>query len=143
MAESNNIKYMKIHFTWINWSLENRKSIREKISQATEDERMDIAKHAGLDNEFLLRRNKDVVFKNIIYNRILTNKEIYRRVMPKVTEILPKTLHMQIKLQNYLKRKFQKQIFYIHLITILRKYQKWKRQIGLPLNIYNFSLNIT
>lgn len=59
MTESNTINYMKIHFTWINWGLENRKSIREKIIKATEDERIEIAKHAGLDNEFLLRRNKD------------------------------------------------------------------------------------
>ena len=90
MAVSNNINYMKIHFTWINWCLEHRKQLRDKIVQATEDERIEIAKHAGLDNEFLKRRLKDVVFQNIIYYKILSNKERYQRIMPKVTEILSK-----------------------------------------------------
>ena len=92
MIESKDIKYMKIHFTWINWSLENRKNIRERIIQATEDERIEIAKHIGLDNAFLLRRMKDVAFQNLIYYNILANKEIYRRIMSKVTEILSKNI---------------------------------------------------
>jgi len=103
MADSNNINFMKIHFTWINWSLENHKSIRERIANATENERIEIAKHAGLDNEFLLRRMKDVVFQNIIYYRILTNKEIYRRVMPKVTEILSKNITYAEEITELLK----------------------------------------
>ncbi len=99
---------MKIHFTWINWSLENHRSIREKIARATEDERIEIAKHAGLDNQFLLRRLKDVVFQNIIYYRILNDKDIFRRIMPKVTEILSKNLLYAEEITKLLKEEAPK-----------------------------------
>lgn len=108
MAKSNDINYMKIHFAWINWSLENHKSIREKIIRATEDEKIEIAKHAGLDNEFLIRRLKDVVFQNIIYYKILNNKEIYRRIMPKVTEILSKNILYAEEITELLKEEAPK-----------------------------------
>lgn len=108
MAKSININYMKIHFTWINWSLENHKFIREKIARATDDERIEIAKHAGLDNQFLIRRLKDVVFQSIIYHRILNDKNVFRRIMPKVTEILSKNLLYAEEIAKLLKEEAPK-----------------------------------
>ena len=108
MAKSIDIKYMKIHYTWINWSLENHKSIREKIARATEEEKIEIAKHAGLDNQFLIRRLKDVVFQNIIYYKILSNKDIFRRIMPKVTEILSKNILYAEQITELLKEETPK-----------------------------------
>ena len=108
MAKSNDINYMKIHFTWINWSLENHKSIREKIAGASEDERIVIAKHAGLDNQFLIRRIKDVVFQSLIYYRILSDKDVFRRIMPKVTEILSKNLLYAEEITKLLKEEAPK-----------------------------------
>lgn len=108
MAKSIDINYMKIHHTWINWSLENHKSIREKIARATEEEKIEIAKHAGLDNQFLIRRLKDVVFQNIIYYKILNDKNIFRRIMPKVTEILSKNLLYAEEITKLLKEEAPK-----------------------------------
>ena len=92
MTSSPNLNFMRIHFTWINWSLEYQKSFRNKILKSSEEERIEIAKHLGLDNVFLIRRNKDVAFKNLIFYRILSDKEIYRKVMPKVSEILSQSI---------------------------------------------------
>jgi len=103
MKISNKNNFMKIHFTWINWSLENRKQIRKKISSATEEEKIEIAKHVALDNMFLNRRNNDVVFKNIIYYEILTNKLIYQKLMPQITGILSKELTYVQEINRLLK----------------------------------------
>ncbi len=92
MLKSINGDFMKIHFTWINWCLENRKKVRKRISGATEEERIEIAKHEGLDNAFLIRRLKDVAFQNLIYYKILSDRDIYRKIMPKLTEILSKNV---------------------------------------------------
>jgi len=103
MKIPNEINFMKIHFTWINWSLENRKILRKKIALATEEEKIEIAKHSALDNMFLNRRNNDVVFKNIIYHKILTDKSIYQKLMPQITGILSKELTYAQEITQLLK----------------------------------------
>ncbi len=92
MTSSSNLNFMRIHFTWINWSLEYQKTFRNKILKTSEEERIEIAKHLGLDNSFLIRRNRDVAFKNLIFYRILSDKEIYKKVMPKISEILAQSI---------------------------------------------------
>ena len=92
MTKSNDIDYMKIHFTWIDWDLEYQKEKRDQISKASEEERIELAKHMGLDNVFLLRRTKDPAFENLIYFKILNNRERYKKIMPKLSEILSKNI---------------------------------------------------
>jgi len=104
MPRSINIDFMKIHFTWINWCLENRKKIRKRISEATEEERIEIAKHEGLDNTFLIRRLRDVAFQNLIYYKILSNRDIFRKIMPKLTEILSKNVMYSEDIMELLKK---------------------------------------
>ena len=78
MIKLKDINYMRIHFTWINWSLRYQKDYRKKISEASDEQvRKEIAKHLGLDNAFLVRRNKDPAFSGLIYYKILSKKEIY------------------------------------------------------------------
>ncbi len=95
---------MKIHFTWINWCLENRKKIRKRISEATEEERIEIAKHEGLDNAFLIRRMRDAAFQNLIYYKILSNRDIFRKIMPRITEILSKNVMYSEDIMELLKK---------------------------------------
>ena len=95
---------MKIHFTWINWCLEKRKKIRKRISKATEEERIEIAKHEGLDNAFLIRRMKDATFQNLIYHKILSNRDIFRKIMPRITEILSKNVMYSEDIMELLKK---------------------------------------
>ena len=40
MTQSININFVRIHFTWINWSLEYQKRYRKRISEALKEERI-------------------------------------------------------------------------------------------------------
>lgn len=103
MTKQAKIDFMRIHFTWINWSLEYQKSIREKILESSDEKRIEIAKNLGLDNAFLIRRNKDVAFKNLIFYKILSDKEIYKKVMPKISEILSQSIMYEDEIIKSLK----------------------------------------
>ena len=92
MTDQNTLDYMKIHFTWIDWCLEHNLEVRKRITTALEEERVQIALEESLKNMFLLRRMKDVAFQNLIYYKILTDKNQFRNIIPKITEILSKNI---------------------------------------------------
>ena len=118
---------MRIHFTWINWSLKHQKEYRKRISEASgEQERKEIAKHLGFDNAFLIRRNKDPAFGGLIYYRILSKKEIYRKILPKISEILAREIMYEDQLMESLSRRDLKsfpQYFFDSKENLARKIQ--------------------
>jgi hypothetical protein len=52
----NNQKEMKIHYLWDNWKIQYRLDLRNKIKESTEDEKIVLAKHIGLEYPFMLKR---------------------------------------------------------------------------------------
>ena len=134
MLKSINGDFMKIHFTWINWCLENRKKVRKRISGATEEERIEIAKHEGLDNAFLIRRLKDVAFQNLIYYKILSDRDIYRKIMPKLTEILSKNVMYSEDIIELLKKDGL-----IVPFGYVKQDNSWPNQVKMNLQFYTES----
>jgi len=124
MTSFANFNFMRIHFTWINWSLEYQKSFRNRILKSSEEERIEIAKHLGVDNAFLIRRNKDVAFKNLIFYRILSDKEIYRKVMPKISEILTQSIMYEEDIIRSLESKVPKANMISPIDTPLEIFEK-------------------
>ena len=81
---------MKIHFAWINWELERRKKLREKIKNSSEEEKVEIIKNLALTNAFLIKRNLSNAFSNLIYYKIFHKPEVKKKYLPKIYEIISK-----------------------------------------------------
>lgn len=81
---SDNQEYLRIHFAWIDFCIEDKRNLREKLLNANESERFEIIKHQTLYNTFLLKRIKNFTFSNKIYFKILNNREIQKIIIPKL-----------------------------------------------------------
>lgn len=81
---SDNQEFLRIHFAWIEYCIEERRVLRENLLNANESKRFEIITHQTLYNTFLLKRLKNFTFSNKIYFKILNDREI----------ILLETLHL-------------------------------------------------
>ena len=83
---------MKTHYVWDEWKIEYRKGLRNRIKNATESGRIEIAHHMALEYPFLLKRQLHKGFRNLIFYKILHNKSIYREVIQMITELISKNI---------------------------------------------------
>lgn len=88
----NNQKEMKIHYLWDNWKIQYRMDLRNKVKNATEVEKVNLAKHLGLEYPFLLKRQLHKGFRNYIFYQILQDKSLYRKIVQFITEFLSKNI---------------------------------------------------
>lgn len=72
---------LNIHFIWLIWKLNYRLELRKKIKKGTEAEKELIAKHLGLENPFLLKRQINIGFRNLIYTKISEKPKIKREII--------------------------------------------------------------
>ena len=57
---------VKIHFAYVDHSLERKYNLRKRLLIANEEERLEIIKHASLHNSFLIKR-RNITFSNLFY----------------------------------------------------------------------------
>lgn len=88
----NNQKEMKIHYLWDNWKIQYRLDLRNKIKEATEDEKIILAKHMGLEYPFMLKRQVHKGFRNYIFYKVLQDKSLYRKVIQIITSLLSENI---------------------------------------------------
>jgi len=87
-----NAEELKIHFAWLIWKLNNRLELRECIKKASEDEKELIAKHLGLENPFLLKRQVNMGFRNLIYSKIIENPKFKRKIVSELNILLSEAI---------------------------------------------------
>ena len=78
---------VKIHFAFVDYSLERKYDMRKRLLAANEDERLEIIKHASLHNSFLIKR-RNITFSNQFYFNILTNRDAQNKIFPQLYKIL-------------------------------------------------------
>lgn len=84
--KQNNIK--KLDYAWDLWKLNYRKSLRQKILQSDDDRKVEIAKEIGLEYPFLLKRQVNMGFRNLIYNMIISDKKQYRKILAELMKLV-------------------------------------------------------
>lgn len=87
-----NAKELKIHFMWLIWKINYRLELRERIKNASEDEKELIAKHLGLENPFLLKRQVNMGFRNLIYSKIIENPKFYKEILSELMKLLSEAI---------------------------------------------------
>ena len=93
----------EIQLTWLKWSINNLRKDRKKIIHANENEKQEICKHLVLNNLFLLRRTKDVIFSNYIYFQIISNQNTKKQIFPQVFEHLAANIIYKSELESLTK----------------------------------------
>lgn len=84
--KQNNIK--KLDYTWDLWKLNYRKSLRQKILQSDDDRKVEIAKEIGLEYPFLLKRQVNMGFRNLIYYMIISDKKHFRKILAELMKLI-------------------------------------------------------
>ncbi|MHA1285126.1 MAG: tetratricopeptide repeat protein [Promethearchaeota archaeon] len=96
----NTPKSIKIHFAWIDYSIERRKTLRKNLLNATEAERLEIIKNFALYNSFLLKRVRNFVFSNLIYLNMLKDPDFKSKIKPKLYNIVSERFITEDELQE-------------------------------------------
>ncbi|KKL70324.1 hypothetical protein LCGC14_2106030 [marine sediment metagenome] len=87
-----NVSELKIHFIWLIWKIKYRLELRENIKDASEEEKELMAKHLGVENPFLLKRQISPGFRNLIFSKIIENPKLYREIIREFTKLLSETI---------------------------------------------------
>ena len=84
--KQSNIK--KLDYAWDLWKLNYRKSLRQKILQSDYDRKVEIAKEIGLEYPFLMKRQVNMGFRNLIYYMIIGDKKHYRKILAEIMKLI-------------------------------------------------------
>ncbi len=84
------LQYIKLHFAWIDYGIDERIKLREQLLNSNEEQRLESIKHHSFKNAFLIKRLRNFTFSNRIYYAILKNPEIQKKILPKLFEIISK-----------------------------------------------------
>ena len=87
-----NVSELKIHFIWLIWKIKYRLELRENIKDASEEEKELMAKHLGVENPFLLKRQINPGFRNLIFSKIIENPKLYREIIGEFTKLISETI---------------------------------------------------
>ena len=98
--KQNNIK--KLDYAWDLWKLSYRKSLRQKILQSDNDRKVEIAKEIGLEYPFLMKRQVNVGFRNLIYNMIISDKKQYRKILAVLMKLVSTYIMDQEEIERIL-----------------------------------------
>ncbi|MGQ4875692.1 MAG: hypothetical protein ACP6IY_16625 [Promethearchaeia archaeon] len=93
-------KNIKIHFAWIDYCIERRKNLRKNLLNATEAERLEIIKNFALYNSFLLKRERNFVFSNLVYSKMLKEPDFKSKIKPKLYKIISERFITEDELQE-------------------------------------------
>ncbi|MFW9970562.1 MAG: tetratricopeptide repeat protein [Candidatus Odinarchaeota archaeon] len=90
---------VKIHFAYVDHSLNRKLNLRRRLLAASEEERLEIIKHASLHNLFLIKR-RNITFSNLFYYRILTDRYAQNKLLPELYKILSERFLPDNKLEE-------------------------------------------
>ena len=108
-----NTKELKIHFMWLIWKINYRLELRERIKNASEEEKELIARHLGLENPFLLKRQVNMGFRNLIYSKIIENPKFKRKIISELNILLSQAIIEKEEIENLIAKGVPKsQLFY-------------------------------
>ena len=83
---------LKIHFIWLIWKIKYRLELRKRIKDASEEKKELMAKHLGVENPFLLKRQINPGFRNLVFSKIIENPRLYREIIGELTKLLSETI---------------------------------------------------
>ncbi|MHA1414565.1 MAG: hypothetical protein ACTSO4_18360, partial [Promethearchaeota archaeon] len=99
-GKQNNI--IKLDYVWDLWKLEYRKKLRQKILQSDEEDKVKIAKEIGLEYPFLLKRQVNIMFRNLIYSMIISDKKHYRKIIAELMKLISTYIMTQEEIERIL-----------------------------------------
>ncbi len=102
VKEKSEIQFLNTQFVWENWYIEKRFKNYNKMEEATEKEKDELVKKVVLRNNFLLRRNVDLAFRNLIYSKIKSDKKIFLEIKRIFLNILSNVVIDQKEIDEFL-----------------------------------------
>ncbi len=86
------VRELKIHFIWLIWKIIYRLELRKRIKDASEEKKELMAKDLGIENPFLLKRQINPGFRNLIFSKIIEDPRLYREIIGEFTNLLSESV---------------------------------------------------
>ncbi len=88
MIDSENQEFIPMHFIWVERGIQDAIKLRNSLQGANKNDKEKIAHNIALDNIFMLKRNNNVCFSNLIYQKIVEDREKLDKIIREISKIL-------------------------------------------------------
>ena len=105
MSDSEGQEFISMHFIWVERGIQDAIKLRKSLQGAKRKEKRKIAQNLAFDNMFMLKRNSNVCFSNLIYQKIVEDKDKLDRIIREISKILVDSFMAKKTLKDAIKSK--------------------------------------
>jgi len=106
MTDSEGQEFIPMHFIWIERGIQDAINLRKKLKGANKKEKKRIARNLALDNLFMLKRNNNACFSNLIYQKILEDEDKLDKIIREISKILIDSFMKEKSLKKAIKNEY-------------------------------------
>jgi len=106
MTKSTKQDFIPMHFIWVEKGIQDAISLRKSIKGANKKEKKRIAWNLALDNMFMLKRNSNACFSNLIYKKMLVDEEKFDIILREIAKTLIDSFMKEKSLKDAIKNDY-------------------------------------